>query len=362
MVELKEYEGSMNCKRCMEISEFEITEADVYISVPTHIHDSGFQKAIKEMSLEARRLSNAYVVRTPNFKTLVIKLAETFFSQMEQKDLMMLPLSPGEPLQFEALQRYKSLMQWKAWFQGSALLEIIRNRWLKIEFQPIVEVATGQIYAYEALSRGIQTDGEIIPPADLFQMARNMDLIFYLDRLCRETIIAQTFKKGITKKVFINFNPNAIYDPEKCLRSTIAEIHKYALREDQFVFEVIESEHVGDYGHLKTILDFYRNKGYEVALDDLGCGYNTLGTLEALYPNYLKIAREVIQNIHQNRINQERLRQYILAAKEKGIKVIAEGVEQEEEFFYVTQMGVDFVQGFYLARPAEIPVQEVLRY
>jgi len=253
------------------------------------------------------------------------------------------------------LSRFKSLFQWNVRLECQDLKEILLRRSLKIEFQPIVEANSWQIVAYEALSRGIREDGSIMPPEEMFTKARSMELIFALDRLCREVVIDEVKRHGIREKVFINFNPNAIYDPEKCLKSTITAIEKNQLPYSQFVFEVVETEDVKDYDHLRGILDFYKKRGFGVALDDVGSGFNNAATLHHLVPDYIKIDMGMIRNIHQDPARQRKLQQYVRLARNHDIKVLAEGIESREERDYLKHAGVDLMQGYFFGKPSANP-------
>lgn len=349
----------MNCSKCMDIPHLNPGAASVFITVPTQHHEEAILAAGRELQLAVNPLSSGYMIQTEDFESFVDRLSRRYFNQLEQKDIMLLPLKPGEALSWEALAQHKSLLHWKEWYLGKDLLDILERRSMQVVFQPILEAATGKIFAYEALNRGVRADGTIISPTELFEKARKMDLLFNLDKLCREASIAETARHGIARKTFVNFNPNAIYDPEKCLRSTMAAIVRHGLRPEQFVFEVLESEHVEDYEHLKTILDYYRERGFGVALDDMGTGYHRAYNHDDLYPDFIKIAREVIEDIHQNPGSQEIFREYLQAARAKGVMVIAEGVEKEEEYRYVREQGADLVQGYYFAKPSEIPLEEL---
>lgn len=274
----------------------------------------------------------------------------------EQNDILVLPLNIVEVLSFETLSRFKSLLQWNARLEGEDLKEILLRRSLKIEFQPIVEANSGTTVAYEALSRGVRDDGSVMSPEEMFNKARSMELIFALDRICREVVIDEVKRHGILEKVFINFNPNAIYDPEKCLQSTIAAIEKNQLSDHQFVFEVVETEEVKDYDHLRSILDFYKRRGFGVALDDVGSGFNDEATLHHLIPDYIKFDMGIIRNIHQHPAQQRKMLEYVRIARNHGIKVLAEGIETREERDYLKNAGVDLMQGYFFGKPSENPL------
>jgi len=230
---------------------------------------------------------------------------------------------------------------------------------IETHFQPIVGVQAHQIVGYEALSRGRDRHGEIITPYQLFSYARQTDSIFYLDRLARETAIRSAAKVDIEGRLFINFLPNAIYDPRQCLKTTLAIADASGFDPSRIVFEVSESEQIVDFSHLKTIFRYYRSHGFQVALDDVGSGYAGLNTLIGLVPDVIKLDRDLIHDIDQWRFQRAIAAGLIDAARGEGIEVVAEGVETVAELACVVDLGVTLIQGFVFAKPAADPLRSI---
>ena len=218
--------------------------------------------------------------------------------------------------------------------RASWLLEILRERCLYSVFQPIVRCEPGaasgnvpSIFGYECLLRG-QHNGQTIAPDAMFDMARAADLVFQLDLAARRSAIVGAGHHGIAHKVFINFSPNSIYDPYHCLRSTINTVDEVGLRRDQVVFEITEAEHLPEIKHLKRILQFYHEEGFEVALDDVGSGYSSLNVLVALRPDYVKFDRELIRDVDCDRGKAIVAGKLFETVQELGLATIAEGTSQ----------------------------------
>ncbi len=104
----------------------------------------------------------------------------------------------------------------------------------------------------------------------------------------------------------------------------------------------------------------YKDKGYGTALDDIGSGYSTIASLLSLDTDYMKIDMDLIKNIDKNIENQQKVRMYIQIAKENHIISLAEGVETKEELDILMEMGIELVQGYYFAKPSEIPPKTLL--
>jgi EAL domain-containing protein (putative c-di-GMP-specific phosphodiesterase class I) len=230
---------------------------------------------------------------------------------------------------------------------------------IETHFQPIVGVQAHQIVGYEALSRGRDLRGEIITPYQLFSYAQQTDSIFYLDRLARETAIRSAAKVDLEGRLFINFLPNAIYDPRQCLKTTLAIANACGFDPSRIVFEVSESEQIVDFSHLKTIFRYYRSHGFQVALDDVGSGYAGLNTLIELVPDVIKLDRDLIHDIDQRRFQRAIAAGVITAARGEGIEVVAEGVETVAELSCVVDLGVTLIQGFVFAKPAADPIRSI---
>ena len=137
----------------------------------------------------------------------------------------------------------------------------------------------------------MKEDGTLMYPDVLFTKSKRNDHNFKLDRLCRESALKTAATKKIAQKVFINFIPTSIYDPKFCLKSTEKWAKQLEFDPSQIVFEVVETEKVSDQNHLKKILEYYREKGFQIALDDVGEGYSSLNMLIELEPDIIKVDR-----------------------------------------------------------------------
>ena len=244
------------------------------------------------------------------------------------------------------INRYKSL-----WIVDS----VERNKY-ETWFQPIVDAKTAneqapQIFGHEALFRIRDHTGNIIPPGYVFSIAEQSDLLFSLDLTARRSAIEHAAAAKLGTKIFVNFDPSSIYDPSYCLRSTASAIAMAGLKNQDVVFEVTETHKAKNTAHLKGILAFYRNAGFQVALDDVGAGWSGLNLLNDLMPNYIKVDMELIRDIDTASSKQKLVKHLIASAKELGIKVIAEGIETKEEAACLRELNADYLQGFLFGRP-----------
>lgn len=347
------------CNGCEQLPKLELGVSDVYIQLPTDRHLLTLDRRLRDRGYTYTRVDGGVLVAAAEFPALVEFLSDEVFNSVEKADVRVLPLAPGGELSFAALQQLRTLAEWITIARGKDVIEIIEQVRIKTLFQPIVAAASGEIYGYEALSRGVLRDGSLMSPADLFGQARAMDLLFYLDRACREASLRAAARQGITRKVFINFVPTAIYEPTLCLQTTARVLAQEGLDAAQVVFEVVESEKVEDFGHLNEILNYYRTQGYSTALDDIGAGYSDVASLLRLRPDYMKVDMAVIRGIDQDPAKQELLDVFIASGKRIGLSILAEGIETPAEYRYLRSREVDLMQGYLFGKPEEVPVTAV---
>lgn len=286
-------------------------------------------------------------------------LKSNTLTQVEIDDINLLFLKDGESFNFSSLSKTKPLKYWLNLIDSEDLIDVINSKSLTVYFQPILDLRDNTIFAYECLSRGVGKDGELIPPNILFSKAKKSDMLFNLDRLAREVSLKTSAVKNITANIFINFIPTSIYNPENCLQDTLKWARQLEFDFSKIIFEVVETEQVKDFNHLKSILEYYKAQGFRTALDDVGSGYSNLSALINLKPDFIKIDREVIQDIHKVELKQSIFKALVDIAKSNDILVLAEGVETREEFEFVKAKGVDLAQGYYFAKPSIEPVRKL---
>jgi len=279
-------------------------------------------------------------------------------SRAETRDSRALFMPGSDEPTVADIGRVETLETFIARGLGGWLLDVMAQERIETHFQPIWHAATpDQVFAHECLLRGLAADGSVISPGAMFDVAERADLIFPLDRLARTTAVRNAALRGVPGQIFINFTPSSVYDPRNCLRTTVQAVEEAGLSRDRIVFEVIETERIGDPEHLATVLAYYRDAGFLVALDDLGGGYASLGLLPSLKPDFIKLDRSLIDGASANPVKGAVVARLLDMARDLGIRTIAEGIEQPEDLAWLQARGADFVQGFLLGRPGPEPVK-----
>lgn len=236
--------------------------------------------------------------------------------------------------------------------------DALEDGWLFSVFHPILRAETQEVFAYEALLRARRPEnGEVIGAFPLIDAAARLKLEHVLDQRARQAAIRNSAALGLPEmRVFINFMPNTIYDPEVCLRTTMQTAQECGIGLSQLVFEVVETESIPDMKRLGKILDYYRSQGAGTAVDDMGAGFSSLQYLTALRPDYVKLDRDLVVRAEGEKTARQALDVIIAQAKHLGIAVIAEGIETESQMRMCRDAGADFLQGFLFGRPANPPV------
>ena len=216
-------------------------------------------------------------------------------------------------------------------------------------FQPIVDVERRQVFAHEALVRGIRGEGAGAVLSTVDEGNR-----YAFDQQCRVKAIELAARLDLTAsdaRLSINFMPNAVYEPRACIRATLAACKTFNLPAERIIFEFTEGEAL-DVAHLKDILTTYREIGFLTAIDDFGAGHSGLNLLAKMQPDIVKIDMDLIRGIDADRAKQVILKHLVAMLTELSITVICEGIETADELKAIRDTGVTLIQGFGLARPS----------
>lgn len=225
---------------------------------------------------------------------------------------------------------------------------------ITMAFQPIVDVRSQSIFAYEALVRGKDGSG-----AGAVLAAVTPDSRFAFDQLCRRKAVELAARLGVGAKLSINFMPNAVYQPAVCLSTTLAAARRSDFPIDRLMFEVTEGERIDDRPHLVRILNEYKRQGFTTAIDDFGAGHSGLNLLAEFVPDVIKLDMDLIRDIDKSRVRQAIVNSITRLSHALDIAVIAEGIETREELATVRSLGISLVQGYLIAKPGFERLPEV---
>lgn len=214
-------------------------------------------------------------------------------------------------------------------------------------FQPIVDVEARRVVSFEALVRGPR--GE--PSADVFARVPRQ-AIYSFDQACRLKAIRLAARLNLDASLNLNFLPNSIRRSREYLHATLKASEQVGIPAQRLVFEITETEYLQHAGNVERVFDTYAGYGFGTAIDDFQLGFSTLRRLAEHQPTYIKLDRNLIANIHRNRMRQIMVRGIRGLCSRLAVTLVAEGVEQPEEYRWLREAGIHLFQGFYFARPA----------
>ncbi|MEZ0210816.1 MAG: GGDEF domain-containing protein [Methylophilus sp.] len=241
---------------------------------------------------------------------------------------------------------------------SDTIVDILRTRCLTSVYQPIVSLNNADIYGFEGLIRG-PADTSLYLPLQLFEAAKQRQYLPEMEHLSRQIVLENYAATCKTRKLFLNSTPEMLLMSAPNKAETMAYIASLGLEPQQIIIEVTEQTRNMDYGQLREAVQLYRDIGFEIAMDDLGEGFSSLRLWSELKPDYVKIDKHFIRNIHLDQVKFEFVRSIQQIAQNSGAKVIAEGIETFEELSIIKDLKIDFCQGYYLGRPEPTLIQSI---
>jgi EAL domain-containing protein (putative c-di-GMP-specific phosphodiesterase class I) len=228
--------------------------------------------------------------------------------------------------------------------------DIIRKKRVTTLFQPIVRARDGSVFGYEILTRG-PANSSFRNSDMLFAFARESKLAWALEAIALENALKRLRSVDLLdRKFLVNVEGEMFGQSEFRIHEMVSF---FAEHRGQFVFELTERAAIEDYAVFRQLLDEFRDKGIEVAIDDAGSGYASLEAIAALTPDYLKITKGLVSTLAEEPIKQDLVKMLVELSGKIGAKTIAEGIETVEEYEWCRNLGIDLVQGYYLAHPQE---------
>jgi len=225
---------------------------------------------------------------------------------------------------------------------------------IEMAFQPIVNLHTFDYYAYEALVRGPNGEGAY----EVFKQV-NKDNQYLFDQNCRQKAIETAAGLELKHYLSINFMPNAVYEPSRCIQTTLNAAKKHNFPLDLIIFEFTEAEEVIDKAHLANIVQNYQKRGFLTAIDDFGSGYSGINMLCHVSTDIVKLDRELIIDINEDPRRQRILRGIIKMLEPVVKRIVVEGIETAEELKCLYKLGFRYFQGYFFAKPAFKALPEV---
>ena len=237
--------------------------------------------------------------------------------------------------------------------------EAVEKEYLKVFYQPVIRVKTGEICGYEALARWKDPRFGMLSPADFIETLENFHLIhkvdmFVIKKVCEDFCALQAAGEYL---VPVSINLSRL-DFELCNILEMTENYRnlYGVPREMLDIEVTESALNDKSEHLRAECEKFRSCGYQLWIDDFGSGYSSLNTLMEYDFDVLKLDMEFLRTYDKNPRTGHLLNYIVYAAVEMGISPLTEGVETEEHYEFLKEIGCERCQGYYFSKP--LPMEE----
>lgn len=240
------------------------------------------------------------------------------------------------------------------------LRDALASNQFEVYYQPIVELANGKVEKAEALLRWKHPQHGHVSPATFIPIAEEIGLIQEIGNWVFAQAVTQLKKliDGLNRdfQISINMSPIQFHEEQHQHKDWIRKLHELGLPGSCVVLEITEGLLIQNDEKVRTGLLNFRNAGIQVALDDFGTGYSALSYLKKFDIDYIKIDQLFIRNLEIGTADMALCEAIVVMAHKLGLKVIAEGIETEQQRDLLHQIGCDFGQGYFFSRP--VPVCE----
>lgn len=214
-------------------------------------------------------------------------------------------------------------------------------------FQVIVD-RNGEIYKYESLVRLVEKDGSVMAPFFFLDVAKQGKYYTQISSI----VLQNSFKALQKVEADISINLSAIDMENETIREEIYTLlQNSGERAKRVTFELLEDEEMKDFEVIKAFIVKVKSYGVKIAIDDFGAGYSNYERLLDFQPDIIKIDGSLVKNIESSKFSVSIVKSIILFAREQGLCVIAEYVENETIFNILKDLGVEYFQGYYFGKP-----------
>lgn len=225
-----------------------------------------------------------------------------------------------------------------------AIRRVVDGRNVRVVYQPLVDLKTRKVFAYEALVRSLSSDFD--SPMSLFSAAVQHSLTGELGRIIREMAVAGC----PSHPLFLNIHPAELND-----RFVVQPNDPIFQHSEDVYLEITEGVPLSHFALCQSILSEVRGRGVHLVVDDLGAGYSNLKYIADLHPRAVKLDRDLIKGLVRDTRMFKLVSAIVVLCRDLDALVVAEGIETPEELEAVKAAGAHFGQGYLLAKPAFPP-------
>ena len=230
--------------------------------------------------------------------------------------------------------------------------EAVKNGYIKTYFQPIIRTLTGEVCGFESLARWDAPSCGLLSPALFIDTLEKNRMIHLLDMAMFENVCKKYdhfLKKGVEPLPFSLNLSRLDFEKEDLFESIISVLNKYNVPTSAIRIEITESVALENKEKFRKIFDRFRDRGFEIWMDDFGSGYSSLNVLKDYDFDLLKIDMLFLSNMSYR--SKKIIASIVNMAKSLGIHTLAEGVETHEQVEFLKEIGCEMLQGYYYSKP-----------
>ncbi|HPS59136.1 MAG TPA: EAL domain-containing protein [Spirochaetota bacterium] len=243
------------------------------------------------------------------------------------------------------------------------LRDALSEKNFEVHYQPQMDLKTGKIYGVEGLVRWNSFDGLLMYPDGFIPFSEEAGLIFEIDRIVMEKAFSEMglliSSSQYPLKLSLNCSAKVLH-LKKLPNIIAASLTAFNMNPEWFELEITESSIMKNYQESLDVIYRLKETGISISLDDFGTGYSSLSQLKNLPIDSLKIDRSFIEVLSRSSNDAYMIEAIVSLSQKFGVKVIAEGVENEEQLSMLKKTGCDIVQGFYISKP--LPFCELKKF
>ena len=239
----------------------------------------------------------------------------------------------------------------------------LEEKWIEVWYQPIIRTANGRVCDEEALSRWVDPVRGLLPPDEFIPVLEKAHLIYKLDLYVVDEVLKKIRK---TEEEGLYIVPQSVnlsrYDFESCdiVEEIRSRVDAAGVGNDKLTIEITESVIGSDYDYMKAQVERFHELGFNVWMDDFGSEYSSLDYLMNIPFDLIKLDKKFMDQFDSGEKTRIILTELVRMAVSLGIETICEGVETEEQYLALKELGCSYVQGYYFSKP--VPPEDFDRF
>ena len=330
-------------------------EGDHFIIIDSY--SDGIEKRILRVNEEIKRIAFG---KTPGIQCAIVKMLPGL-KAVEGIDRARTTLKEiGDDLNivYSLYSHQDDDDYWMGRYVIQNFEDAMRNGWIKVFYQPILRTKTEKITILEALARwndpvrGMITPGQFIPVLSRYHLLHKLDL-YMVEQICKEFHARQAAGLPLIP-VSANFSAQD-FDYVDVMGELNRTLGKYGIDRKNIIVEITEQDLAQATAHFQEQLMKIHENGYPLWIDDFGTGYSSLNVFGRYHVDRIKFDMELVKHLDDNTgANRVIMKHIVEMCREIGVHTLAEGVETEEQYDYLSSIDCEMVQGFYFYKPEPV--------